>query len=135
MKRYMDIFLGLVLLGSFFTPWSKFFGLKGSGLELATSPQIQGGALFVIPAVSALFLISRLMSKGHLRGLQMLTGLLPLIGFIGGLVFIGQKTNSSPFDAFSNVKAFLDWGVYLALSSGLALFISAMFKPRGSRSV
>lgn len=131
MKRFFDITLAAILLGSFFAPWSKFFALKGSGLTLATHPQIQGAALFTLPAVSAIFLVSRMFSKGKKRAFQMLTGLLPMLGFFGGLVYISQKTNSGLMDAFSNVQPFLDWGVYLALAAGLILFFSALFKSRG----
>jgi len=135
MKKAFEILLGAVLLGSFFTPWSKFFGLKGSGLDLAKSPQIDGVFLYVVPALAALFLVFKIAFSNKSRGMQLLTGLVPMLSFIGGLVYIGQKTESNLLDAFSNVRGFIDWGVYLALGAGLLLFISALFKPKNHDQV
>jgi len=132
MKHYLELALTVALLGSFFAPWSKFFALKGSGLALATNPEIQGAGLFVVPILTALFLIFKLIKKDRVRWLQILTGLLPVVAFTAALIYIGQKTETNAVEAFSNFKAFLDWGVYLALISGFLLFFCALFRSKHS---
>lgn len=124
--RKFEIIAAAMLFGSFFTPWSKLFAAKGSGFQLARNPEIQGSGLFVIP-VLALIILLCLMAGKRIRWVQFLVGLVPLLSLVGSIIYLGKQGGSDPISVFSNIKPFIDWGVYFAIACGLVLSLLALF--------
>lgn len=126
MKNRLGLIFALVLLGSFFAPWSKFFALPGSGFHLALDPKIEGMVLFVLPVLCLIVIATSVMMKFNNWWLQAITGLVPIVGSIVGLFIAADKMDITVGDLLPNVPPFLDWGLYLTLASGCLLFISGL---------
>ena len=132
--RLIEILAAATLLASFFMPWSAFFAAKGSGLALAQNPDFQGAALFVLPALALIVLLC-LLARRRVRWLQFLVGLVPLVSAVIGLYQLGQQGGGGSIGTvFETVKPFIDWGVYVAIGSGLLLTFLSLFKNKSAQS-
>jgi len=104
--------------------------MQGSGLDLALEPRIDAGALFILPVLCVILILSFLFKKFNNGWLQILTGLTPILGAIGGLFHVSQRLNAPISEVWPVARPFLDWGVYAAIFTGLFLIISGFVRLR-----
>lgn len=122
MQRLIGFTLAMILLASFFLPWSKFVMIPGSGYELALHPQLDFEPLFILPILCGILICSFAFKKYNNSALMILTGLAPVIGTLAGLIYGSQRLNVSIAELWPNVSPFIDWGVYVTLVTGALLF-------------
>ncbi len=105
---------GLVLVGSFFLPWTDFFGIRVSGFDLTEL----GSYLrftWVVPALGGLVVaVSVLQAGGSQRVMAVAAGLAPWALLVVVVADMGVE-----------VIQLLSVGAYLALLAGLTLLFTA----------
>lgn len=124
-QKTLGLILSIGLLACFFAPWSKFFGLPGSGFELARSPKIDGEPLFVLPALCSIVILMSFLSWNN-RWLQILTGLTPILAAVAGLFFASKEMEVEISDLLPIIRPFMDWGIYGTLGVGVLLFLNGV---------
>lgn len=130
-QKTLGIVLSIALLASFFMPWSKFFALPGSGFDLAISPEIDGTALFVLPGLCVVVILTSFMAWNN-RWLQILTGLTPVLAVLCGLIYASREMQVSIGDLLPTIRPFIDWGVYAAIIVGVILFLNGLIGRKHS---
>lgn len=92
----------------FFTPWAQLLGVSVSGYDLQKLGSY-GNFAWLIPVSSGITIVAGLYGKSQTE-LAQLTGALPILGLVYGLVKVG-----------SDLFHILAIGAYLTLLTGLAL--------------
>lgn len=130
-QKNLGLILSLILFACFFAPWSKIANfpgtpdLSGSGFELAINPEIQGTALFVLPILCFVVILTSFVPWNN-RWLQVLTGLTPLAVATAGLIYGSNEMSTKMMDLIPVIRPFIDWGVYATLGVGFLLFVNGL---------
>ena len=131
MKFRWDTVFGLGLLVSFFLPWLKPIlflpgTVQGSGFSIANSPDIQGQFLYVVPALALLVVLTSVLPNFNNRWFRILAGFIPL-GAVGWALNGMKNSMGSWALLFENLPVFVSWGLYIAITFSMLLFLNGVF--------
>ena len=131
MKFRWDMVFGLGLLVSFFLPWLKPIlflpgTVQGSGFSIANSPDIQGQFLYIVPALALLVVLTSVLPNFNNRWFRILAGFIPL-GAVGWALNGMKNSMGSWALLFENLPVFVSWGLYIAITFSMLLFLNGVF--------